>query len=457
MGSANVGKGGSCNECCDAPGAPLRNAATCSTKARRTLPGARQLACRRTNGRKLGVRKLRQNGGWLQRIAVDGLPMVALRLAGLLRGIERCHRPVISLAVPCCHPLLAEYACRDNKSMITCEDPFVVLGVAREASRDEIRSAYRRLAMRWHPDRNPSPAAAAEFKRVHAAYELLLDDERLATWRRAGQGGMTDGAAAGDDLVQSLTLTLEQAAAGCQRTVELPHRVRCSSCAGSGRVRHNHSVPCPACSGCGRVVRAGGKTGRCDTCAGRGYLRETACSDCAGSGWRDEARTLEVTVPPALLAGERLRLARQAPLPPGDELKIAGDLYLEISLATHQLFVLDGLDLHCRIPVSIFRLLCGGRIEVPTLNGTTWIELPPWSPTADGHRLAGLGFPGKGKRAAGDLVLHPEAIHPRLAAREDCQLLELLDWRLAADLERRAPLLADWQLQLRARRDGPIA
>lgn len=344
--------------------------------------------------------------------------------------------------------------------MIDFEDPFFVLGVAREASREEIKGAYRRLAMRWHPDRNPSPAAAVEFKRVHAAYELLLDDERLAVWQQAQRSPAadraSDRAAAGDDLLQSLTLTLEQAAAGCQRTVELLHRVRCSACTGSGRVQHSHSVPCPACSGCGRVVRAGGRTGRCDNCGGRGYLRETVCTDCAGSGWRNEARTLVVTVPAALLAGERLRLARQAPLPAGDGSRIAGDLYLEISLLTHELFDLAGPDLHCRVPVSIFRLLSGGRIEIPTLSGTTWIDLPPWPATAGGHRLPGLGFPGKGVRAAGDLVLHPEAIHPQVAAREDCQLLELLEWRLASDLELRAPLLADWQERLRARRDAPL-
>jgi molecular chaperone DnaJ len=341
--------------------------------------------------------------------------------------------------------------------MIDCDDPFVVLGVARQSSREEVKAAYRRLAMRWHPDRNPSPAAAVEFKRVHAAYELLLDDERLAVWQQAQRDAAADGAAVvGEDHVQVLPLTLEQAAAGCRRTVELLQRVRCSTCSGSGRVQHSHSVPCPACSGCGRVVRAGGRTGRCDTCGGRGYLRETACPDCTGSGWRNEVRTLEVTVPPALLAGERLRLARQAPLPAGDGCRIAGDLYLEISLLTHDFFDLAGPDLHCRVPLSIFRLLSGGRVEVPTLGGTTWIDLPPWPATAGGHRLPGLGFPGKGVRVAGDLVLHPEAIHPQVAAREDCQLLELLEWRLAGDLERRAPLLADWQERLRARRDGPL-
>ncbi|HRL75587.1 MAG TPA: DnaJ C-terminal domain-containing protein [Candidatus Accumulibacter phosphatis] len=345
--------------------------------------------------------------------------------------------------------------------MTICEDPFAVLGVAREASREEIKRAFRRLAMRWHPDRNPSQAATGEFERVHAAYELLLDDERLAAWRTSQQAAATAAAGSraevGDDLVQSLVLSLEQAASGCRSKVDLLQRVRCSSCAGSGRVQHNHSVPCPACSGCGRVVRGGGRTGRCDTCGGRGYLRETVCTVCAGTGWRDERRSLEVSVPPGLLAGERLRLARQAPLPPGDELKIAGDLYLEISLAAHELFVLRGLDLHCRVPVSIFRLLCGGRVEVPTLGGTMWVELPPWSPLAGGHRLAGQGFPGKAERAAGDLVVYPEAINPHTAAREDRQLLDLLELRLAGELEQRAPQLAYWQLLMRARRGGPGA
>lgn len=346
---------------------------------------------------------------------------------------------------------------RSDHSMTIGEDPFAVLGVDREASREEVKRAYRRLAMLWHPDRNPSPAAGREFKRVHAAYELLLDPQRLTAWREAAeaaaQGQGTTAESVADDLVQALTLSLEEAAAGCRRNVELLHSVHCRHCAGSGRLRHNHSVPCPACSGCGRVSRQGGRTSRCETCAGRGYLRETDCPACAGSGWRQESRMLAVTVPRGLLNGERLRLARQAPLPPGAENAIAGDLYLEISLAVHELFVLQGRDLHCQVPVSIFRRLAGGSVEVPTLRGSTLLELPPCAQQPGEHRLPGYGFPGKREQAAGDLVVHLQSVGPQGLAREDVALLEGLEERLNADLDQRAPRLARWQAQMRARRN----
>ncbi len=340
--------------------------------------------------------------------------------------------------------------------MTICDNPFTVLGVAQEASLDEVRRAYRRLAMHWHPDRNPSAAAGSEFKRVHAAYELLLDPQRLAEWRQAQAAGVAAAGAAagktGEDLTQALTLTLEEAAQGCRKEIELWQRLGCSSCRGRGRVQHNHSVPCPLCSGCGRVARAGGGTSRCDGCAGRGYLRETACPDCAGSGWVEEARTLSVSVPAGLVDGERLRLARQAPLAPGDA--IAGDLYLEIRLAEHPLFVLQGRDLHCQVPVSVFRWLCGGCIEVPTLRGTSRLELPACAPPLAEQRLPGLGFPDKRQATAGDLVLHLQRIYPQDVGSDDLALLETLETRLAVDLGRRAPQLAAWALQMRARRNG---
>ncbi len=339
--------------------------------------------------------------------------------------------------------------------MTICENPYTVLGVPQEASPDEVRRAYRRLAMRWHPDRNPSAVAGSEFKRVHAAYELLLDPQRLAEWRQAQAAGDATASAAtgqtGEDLTQALTLTLEEAAQGCRKEIELWQRVGCSSCRGRGFVQHNHSVPCSRCSGCGRVAREGGRTSRCDGCAGRGYLRETSCPDCAGSGWVDEARTLSVSVPAGLVDGERLRLARQAPLAPGDA--IAGDLYLEIRLAEHRLFVLQGRDLHCQVPVSVFRWLCGGGIEVPTLRGTTRLELAACAPLA-AQRLRGLGFPDKRQAAAGDLVVHLQRTYPQDVGSDDLALLEILEARLAKDLDRRAPPLAAWALQMRVRRNG---
>ncbi len=342
--------------------------------------------------------------------------------------------------------------------MTLSEDPFSILGVDRQAPLAEVKRAYRRLAMLWHPDRNPSPAAEREFRRVHAAYELLLDPQRLADWQQTQAAGASarrsEAENVGEDCLQELTLTLEEAARGCRRNIELTHHVRCRICSGSGRLQHPHSVPCPVCSGCGRVAKKGGRTSRCEVCVGRGYLRETDCPECSGSGWCTELRTLAVTVPPGLLDGERLRLARQAPLPPGSDGTIAGDLYLEIRLAVHPLFVVQGRDLHCQVPVSIFRLLCGGSIEVPTLTGTARVELPPSAHQVAEERLRGLGFPAKGGSAAGDLVVRVLGIYPQGVTAEDRELLAALEARLAADLDRRAPQLAAWALQMRARRQS---
>lgn len=348
------------------------------------------------------------------------------------------------------------------------DDPCAILGVGPEASLAEVKRAYRRLAMQWHPDRNPSAAAEAEFRRVHAAYELFLDPQRLAEWRqeqaaaaasdrrpgerKAGASKPSSRPAAGDDLTQALTLTLEEAALGCRKSIALVHGVSCPRCHGSGRVQHRNSVACRRCSGCGRVASRGGGTSVCDGCAGRGFLRETDCPQCGGSGWLHQPRTLSVTVPPGLLAGERLRLAGQAPLPPGSESEQGGDLYLEIELAAHPLFVLHGRDVHCQVPVSVFRLLCGGPIEVPSLAGTTTLELSrdPLHPLE--YRLPGQGFPAKGRRAAGDLVLQLRRIQPQHVGSKDIELLERLEGRLASDLARRAPELAVWDVAMRARR-----
>ncbi|MEF8721855.1 MAG: DnaJ C-terminal domain-containing protein [Candidatus Accumulibacter phosphatis] len=375
--------------------------------------------------------------------------------------------------------------------MTICEDPFAILGVSPEASPADVKRAYRRLAMHWHPDRNPAALAEAEFKRVNAAYELFLDPQRLAEWRQAqaaseagerrqreGKGsaskareskgdGSSSGArkaagkqneqSAGEDLTQALTLTFEEAALGCRKTIALVQGVRCASCRSSGRVQHRNSVPCKHCSGCGRLSQGGGETRICTSCGGRGFLRETDCPDCSGSGWLHQPRTLSVTVPAGLLAGERLRLAGQAPLPAGSggggsDAGKAGDLYLEIKLAAHPLFVLHGRDVHCQVPVSAYRLLCGGRIEVPSLGGTTTLKLStdPQQPLE--YRLPGQGWPAKGRHKAGDLLLQLQRIQPQSVSAPDVELLERLEQRLAGDLARRAPELAVWEAAMRARR-----
>ena len=375
--------------------------------------------------------------------------------------------------------------------MTICEDPFAILGVSPEASPADVKRAYRRLAMHWHPDRNPAALAEAEFKRVNAAYELFLDPQRLAEWRRAqaaseaserwqreskasaskareskGDGsrsgarkpaGRQSEQSAGEDLTQALTLTLEEAAFGCRKTIALVQGVRCASCRSSGRVQYRNSVPCKQCSGCGRLSQGGGETSVCAGCGGRGFLRETDCPDCSGSGWLHQPRTLSVTVPAGLLAGERLRLAGQAPLPAGSgggggDAGQAGDLYLEIKLAAHPLFVLHGRDVHCQVPVSAYRLLCGGRIEVPSLGGTTTLKLSPDPQQPLEYRLPGQGWPAKGRHRAGDLLLQLQRIQPQSVSAQDVELLERLEQRLAGDLARRAPELAVWEAAMRVRR-----
>lgn len=333
-------------------------------------------------------------------------------------------------------------------------DPFVTLGLHRDAPREDVKRAYRRLAMRWHPDRNASAAAESEFKRIKAAYELILDPhaygEWLQEWTRAQAAAAPEAAPpatpSATDLTQTLELSLEEAAHGCRKDVELARSTRCPGCLGGGRIRRQSSMPCAQCSGCGRV--RGGRTGTrlCEACAGRGYLREADCADCAGSGWRTQRRTLAVKVPSGVLDGERLRLARQA----GED--GAGDVYLELRIAAHPLFVLHGRDLRCTVPVSVFRLLLGGGIEVPTLDGLAPLELPsgaaPESLADTEFRLPGLGFPKKHGRGAGDLLVRLQPVWPASLGAADAALLEKLEAGLQGDLARRAPQLAEWAARL---------
>ncbi|HEY6897254.1 MAG TPA: DnaJ C-terminal domain-containing protein [Rhodocyclaceae bacterium] len=326
--------------------------------------------------------------------------------------------------------------------MDSSHDPFSLLGLPPTASLEEVKRAYRRLAMRWHPDRNPSAAAEAQFKQIKAAYELILDPQRYAEWLASATASSTaEAASGGEDQTETLTLSLEEAAQGCVKSIELVRSTRCTPCHGSGKIQRTHSVPCAICKGVGRVRGESRATRLCEACAGRGFVRETACEDCEGSGWRKKLRTLSVKVPPGILHGERLRLRRQAHHGPG---AAAGDLYLEIRLAPHNLFELHERNLHCRVPVSIFRLLIGGKIEVPTLNGHAILELQPYPEHGLNYTLTGHGFPKKHGRGAGDLVLNLQAIYPQQLNPKDRDQLESLDAALADDLEQHAPELADW-------------
>ncbi len=329
------------------------------------------------------------------------------------------------------------------------KDPYSLLGLGPTASLEEVKRAYRRLAMRWHPDRNPSAAAESEFKRIRAAYELILDPQRYAQWQQEAASGKAapDEAAVSpspaEDHFQTLVLSLEEAAQGCVKPIELVRSSRCTPCHGSGRVKLNHSVFCSLCKGVGSLRSAGRGTRTCDGCDGRGYLREADCEECSGSGWRKKSRTLSVKVPPGIVQGERLRLARQARNGPEGE-AAAGDLYLEIRLAPHPLFELQERELHCRVPVSIFRLLCGGELAVPTVNGSTLLELQPYPEHGLDYCCAGQGFPKKHGRGASDLFVHLCPVYPQQLGAKERALLERLEHSVNADPKLRAAELGAW-------------
>lgn len=314
-------------------------------------------------------------------------------------------------------------------------DPYALLGVARGGSVEEIRRAYRKLAMHWHPDRNATHEAEERFKEIKAAYELLLDPERLAEWLASQTANsLTE---------MALSITLEEGANGCRKTVSLHTDVPCTACTGKGRISHRSSVACAHCKGVGRV-RAGRANAHCTHCDGRGYVRETACADCLGQGWVTGVRQFEVKVPPGMQPGERLRLARPRNFHPHHP-DAAGDLFVRIEIEPHTLFALEGKNLLCRMPVSIFRLLLGGEIEVPTLHGRHRLCIEPYPQHDLDYRLPGLGYPGRHGRGAGLLHLQLHPVYPREPGQTDRDCLSRLEDDLQADLARRAPELAAWQ------------
>lgn len=328
-------------------------------------------------------------------------------------------------------------------------DPFVLLGLSRGASAEEVRRAYRRLAMRWHPDRNPTPEAEAQFKRIKAAYELLLDAERLAQWEasqtaHAGTAAESfDDAEAGEICVH---LDLEEAASGCTRTISLATRQPCDDCQGQGHIEHRTSVACAICKGVGRV-RGGRNSTTCGACLGRGYVRQTSCPGCAGSGWTTTTRQIQVRIPAGTQAGDRLRLARQHRPRDGQ----AADLFVTVAFHPHPLFTLDGKDLHCDVPVNVFRLLHAGPLTVPTLAGMQEIAIEPYPRHGLDYSIAGLGYPGRHGRGAGQLCLHLQPVYPRNLSDADRKLLLRLEKAMLGDMATQAPELAAWERKLRHR------
>jgi molecular chaperone DnaJ len=320
-----------------------------------------------------------------------------------------------------------------------------VLGVAADASAAEIKRAYRRLAMRWHPDRNNQPEAVERFKEINAAYEQLLavDDESGAETDDSMEPGQDEAPPRAADIRLNLELSLEEAVAGCRRKVRYVRGKPCSTCAGSGEAGISRTRFCEECHGSGRVRDGRRGLSTCEACGGRGFFTERICPECGGSGREAGEVELEIRVPQGMLAGDELRLAGQGE-PAHGELA-AGDLYLTVVIRSHPLFRMQGRDLFFTMPVSAVALMAGAEIEVPVPGGRTAVSLE--AGTAEGRelRLAGRGFPGRAKMPAGDLVVTLEPVFPTALGKKQRKALLEAEALLQAKADTMLPDVATWR------------
>jgi len=242
-------------------------------------------------------------------------------------------------------------------------DPYTVLGVATDSGPVEWKRAYRRLAMRWHPDRNDSPEATERFKEINAAYEALLavdpENEPKTEYSdsEAPTSDVEEPVAKASDIRLNLEVSLEEAAAGCHKTIHYTRGSDCTTCEGSGEHGMSKTRFCDVCHGSGRVHDARRNLVRCKACTGKGFFTERICADCGGSGRQLAEVSLEIRVPPGMLQGDELRLIGQGEL--GDEERQAGDLFLTLIIHAHALYDLRGRDLHFQMPVSALAMMAG--------------------------------------------------------------------------------------------------
>ncbi|MGA9395734.1 MAG: DnaJ C-terminal domain-containing protein [Azonexus sp.] len=323
-------------------------------------------------------------------------------------------------------------------------DHHATLGLAPDATLGDVKRAYRRLAMRWHPDRNTDPAATERFKAIRAAYEQIVavDTSEAANTDVPETGEAEEAPQAAADIRLNLEISLEQAAAGCRTTIDYTRGKACPTCAGSGEAGMTRTRFCAACHGSGRVRDPQRVLVGCKACSGRGFFSERICPDCDGRGRETASVSVEISVPSGMLQGDELRLAGQGDAA-SNELA-AGDLYLTIIIRSHPLFQLRGRDIHFSMPVSALALLAGGEIQLPLLGGTISMTLEAGSPDARDLHLAGKGFPGRGRHPAGDLFVRLLPVFPAKLNTRQRKLLLQANAAMLEGAEECLPEVAAW-------------
>ena len=350
-------------------------------------------------------------------------------------------------------------------------DYYDVLGVPKNAADEDLKKAYRKLAMKFHPDRNPNNKDAEDrFKEAKEAYEILSDAKKREAYDRYGHAGVDPNAAGGfgggagggfadvfgdifgdifggargggggarsnvyrgADLRYSMEISLEQAARGHTTEIRIPSWERCDTCHGTGAKPGTQAKACHTCNGQGNVRMQQGFFSiqqTCPTCHGTGKVIPDPCVACDGLGRLKRSKTLEVKVPAGIEDGMRIRSSGNGE--PGVNGGPPGDLFVEVRVKEHEVFQRDGDDLHCEVPVSIAAAALGGKVSVPTLNGRAEIDLPEGSQSGKTFRLRGKGVKGIRASMPGDLYAHIVVETPvRLTDRQK-QLLRELDASLA--------------------------
>ena len=346
-------------------------------------------------------------------------------------------------------------------------DYYEILSVERTATDGEIKSAYRKLALKYHPDRNPGDKQAEErFKECAEAYAVLADGEKRAAYDRFGHAGVASAAGAGGfdpsvftgfedilgglgdifgfgdlfgggrrrggpqrgrDLRYDLEISFEESARGSETTIQIPREENCEACKGSGAAPGTQPTVCNMCRGQGQVRTQQGfftVARTCPQCRGNGKTITKPCTTCHGAGRVPKERKITVKVPPGIATGQQLRL--QAEGEAGYAGGPAGSLYVVIQVQEHEFFRRDGMNLFCEVPVNFTTVVLGGEIEVPTLDGIETVKVPENTQTGTTLRLRGKGMPDVNGRGRGDLFATVQVRTPKKLNKEQRQAIEQL-------------------------------
>src|SRR5215475_10699380 len=353
-------------------------------------------------------------------------------------------------------------------------DYYEVLGVQRTAAAEEIKAAYRKAALKWHPDRNPANKEEAEvkFRECTEAYSVLSDTEKRQVYDTYGHAGLSSMGTSGStdfntvfqdfhdilgdffgfedifsggrrgrtrsqrgaDLRYDMTLTFEEAATGVSTKIKVPRQEYCESCNGTGAKKGTGVVACQACGGRGQIIYQQGFftiNRTCPSCQGAGQIVKERCPDCKGQGRIDRERTIELRIPPGVDTGTRLRVAGEGE--PGPNGGPAGDLYVVLEVKEHSFFERRGADLYCTIPLSIAQASLGTELQVPGLNGEERLKIPEGTQSGAVFRIKGKGLPDPHGGGRGDLYYHVRVLTPTKLTKEQRKIMEQLDATLKVD------------------------